>query len=438
MVATRRLKLLAESVTTRCENIPLPAVAAVSGGADSAVAAWLVAQAGGGRAIHVDHGLAASPRLRAAAVGICTALGLDLDVVQVVPAGRSEGLLRSARYRALWEGTSPDDQVVLGHTADDQAETVVINLLRGAGIEGLAGMPVLRGRLVRPMLAVTRSETRELATLLGLPWIDDPTNRDLRHLRNRIRLELIPHIERTLTASFSAGLVRTAASLGADRAIIEQATDQVPVEKDPNGARVEVTSLFHPGAEVAARVVRRELTRLAGGWPPDRATVARVLEVATGRRRATEVRGGVTATREAAYLHLYRSGAPAEPVELRPGTVRWGGIRLDARLVDAPPVVPFTMWSAVIPIGASGQWPIVRSAEQRDTVGLPGLEQPVRGAIEEAGLQAIDGAGWPLVEHDGRIVWVPGVYRSGSPPRDGGRYLCAVAVEDAAWGPFEP
>ncbi len=438
MVATRRLNDLAESVAARSEQIPQPAVAAVSGGADSAVAAWLVARAGGRRAIHVDHGLAASSRLRAAAVATCSVLGLDLDVVEVTPIGRSEGALRSARYRALWERTTPEEWVVVGHTADDQAETVLMNLLRGSGLEGLAGMPVVRGRLVRPMLAVERATTRELATLLGLPWVDDPTNRDLRHLRNRIRLDLLPHIERTLAPSFSAHLVRTAAALGADRVILDRVTDRVSVERDLDGARVDVTSLLEPGVEVAMRVVRRELTRLGGGSPPDRSAVMRVMDVATGRRRAAQVRGGVTAVLEGGHLRLERSGVGVEPVELRPGTVRWGAVRLDSRLVGTPPAVPLSLWGAVIPIGPGAQWPTVRAPRPRDTIGPAGEERPVPQAVEEAGLTELAGSGWPLVEQDGRIVWIPGVFRSGSPPGEGGSYLCAIAVEDAAWGPFEP
>ncbi|HEY5684031.1 MAG TPA: tRNA lysidine(34) synthetase TilS [Acidimicrobiia bacterium] len=439
MAETRRLRGLAATVADRSSAVGSPAVAALSGGADSAVAAWLVARSGSGRAIHVDHGQEGSGLLRSAARDIASVLGLDLKVIEVTPGGRSEATLRSARYGALWEHTRSDEWVVLGHTADDQAETVMMNLMRGAGLEGMAGMPAARGRLVRPLLGVWRSETRELATLLGLPWVDDPSNRDLRYFRNRVRLDLMPHIERSFAPAFSAGLVRAAAALRDDLAILDDAVGSIPVDRSPRRAAVPLDALRREGPELSARVVRREVARLGDGSPPNRDAVLRVIEVVDGRRRSAQVGGGITASRTGEVLCLEAAPRRSDPVEFRPGTLRWGALRLDVRLTERGPAIPFSNWAAVIPLAEPAGWPRIRAVEPSDVVGAPGRERPASQAIEGAGLATADDPGpWPVVEVGDRIVWIPGAYRASSTRGEARSYLCAVAAEDEAWGPFAP
>ena len=122
-------------------------VIALSGGPDSAAVAALAREAGiCTRAVHVDHGLPASPAMRAAAIAVAEKLGIQLEVVEVRPAGTSETELRAARYEALLEHVGPNETIVTGHTSDDQAETVLMNLFRGAGPRGLAGIPARRGQ----------------------------------------------------------------------------------------------------------------------------------------------------------------------------------------------------------------------------------------------------------------------------------------------------
>ena len=94
-----------------------------------------------------------------------------------------------------------EDWILLGHTADDQAETVLGNLLRSAGTRGLSGIRPQRDRFVRPLLEVSRSETRRLAALLDLPFVDDPQNDDLSIRRNRLRTETIPALAATYNPS---------------------------------------------------------------------------------------------------------------------------------------------------------------------------------------------------------------------------------------------
>ena len=125
---------------------PGPVTVALSGGADSAVLAWSLADRDDVVAVTIDHGLPGSAALVAAAERIASRLGLRHRVVTVAPRSASEGDLRTARLAAL-EAESAG-WIVTGHTADDQGETVLGNLLRGAGPGGLAGIPVRRGRFM--------------------------------------------------------------------------------------------------------------------------------------------------------------------------------------------------------------------------------------------------------------------------------------------------
>src|SRR6266851_3155153 len=221
-------------------------LAACSGGADSlALAAALAHEAprlglrAGG--VTVDHGLQAGSAERAAAVaGILTGMGLDpVRNVRVTVRGwpvngaRASGVsggqvgntspgpeaaARAARYAALDEvarGTGAA-AVLLGHTRDDQAETVLLGLARGSGARSLAGMPARRGQYRRPLLAVRRTATGAACAELGLePW-QDPHNRDFRFARARVRHQALPALEAALGPGVAEALARTASQLRAD------------------------------------------------------------------------------------------------------------------------------------------------------------------------------------------------------------------------------
>ena len=162
-------------------------VCGVSGGADS-LALLVLATAAGCRvtAVHVDHGLRPGSAAEAAVVAAAAArfgAGFRSERVEVADGPNLEARARAARLGVLGDGAAT------GHTADDQAETVLANLLRGAGVHGLAGM---RAGPTHPILALRRAETVDLCAHLGLEPVHDPTNRDPRFQRNRIRAELLP------------------------------------------------------------------------------------------------------------------------------------------------------------------------------------------------------------------------------------------------------
>jgi tRNA(Ile)-lysidine synthase len=197
---------------------------ACSGGADSLALATAAAFVGprAGRAVGlvtVDHGLQPGSADRAAAVA-------DWGDVRGRPGG-PEAAAREARYAALVDAARRSDAVavLLGHTRDDQAETVLLALARGAGPRGLAGMPVSREvdgiQLLRPLLGVSRADTRTACTAEGLqPW-EDPHNVDPAYARSRVRASALPALVDALGPAVLDNLARTATLLAADAAALD-------------------------------------------------------------------------------------------------------------------------------------------------------------------------------------------------------------------------
>lgn len=261
---------------------------AASGGADSlALLALAVAAGCHATAIHVDHGLRKDSAGEADLVAVAAAqLGAGFRAVQVhVGHGPNlEARARAARYAAL-----PTD-VMTGHTADDQAETLLVNLLRGAASNGLSAM---RPGVRRPILALRRHETEELCAAMGLTVFRDPTNTDPRHVRNRVRHELLPLLAEISQRDPVPVLVRQADIARADADLL----DELAAEIDPRDAR----SLSAAPTALARRAVRRWLR---GDHPPDAATVERVLAVARGEAAATDIGDGQSVRRSQQRLSV--------------------------------------------------------------------------------------------------------------------------------------
>jgi tRNA(Ile)-lysidine synthase len=199
---------------------------AVSGGADSLALAAAIAfeapRAGlPAGAVTVDHGLQPGSAERAGrTAALLRDLGLDPVVVVGVDVGTGggpEGAARTARYAALTaEAATHGARVALGHTLDDQAETVLLGLGRGSGPRSVAGMVVDRPPFWRPLLGVRRATTRAACTALGLPVWDDPWNTDPAYRRARLRAEVLPLLEDVLGGGVAPALARTADLLRED------------------------------------------------------------------------------------------------------------------------------------------------------------------------------------------------------------------------------
>jgi tRNA(Ile)-lysidine synthase len=178
-----------------------------------------------------------------------------------------------------------------GHTADDQAETVLLNLLRGSGLDGLGGMR----REGHPILGLRRAETHALCDHLGLTPVVDPSNLAPVHRRNRVRHEVLPLLDDLAGRDVAALLARQATLLRDEADLL----DLLAGEIDPTDA----AALSAAPAPLARRAVRCWLTA-GGAYPPDAASIERVLEVARGQAIACELTGGRRVARRAQRLRL--------------------------------------------------------------------------------------------------------------------------------------
>lgn len=242
-------------------------VVALSGGPDSlALCAAAVAEIGAVEAIVVDHGLqdrsaeiAARAAHTARMLGVHRATVVSVDVTG--PGGR-EAAARRARYRAL-DDHRTGRPVLLGHTLDDQAETVLLGFGRGSGPRSVAGMRAWDSPWGRPLLAVRRQQTEQTCHDLGLqPW-SDPHNRDPRYTRVRIRGEVLPLLEEVLGGGVASALARTATRLDEDDRFLDDLAETALRDiRDAEGGGVSGdTGLPVDRLEPLPSVVRRRLLR---------------------------------------------------------------------------------------------------------------------------------------------------------------------------------
>src|SRR5437763_8691690 len=306
-------------------------LAACSGGADSlalAAALAFVAPRRGLRAggVVVDHRLQPrSARQAARAAGQLTGLGLEPAEVVAVTVGGPGGLeaaARAARYRALGERALAlgAAAVLLGHTRDDQAETVLLGLARGSGSRSLAGMPERAGLYRRPFLGIGRDRTRAACAALGLQAWEDPHNSDTGYTRARVRHHALPALEATLGPGVAEALARTADQLRADADALDELARQAARRPGLSGPAMSVDALAALPAALRTRVLRA--AAIAAGCRPGSLTarhIARLDELVTGwhGQRWTDLPGRVRGLRQCGKLRFILGGrTPDTP----PGT----------------------------------------------------------------------------------------------------------------------
>jgi tRNA(Ile)-lysidine synthase len=312
---------------------PAPVLVACSGGADSVALAAAVAfeapragVAAGG--LTVDHGLQPGSAERARRTAdLLRGLGLTpvrVLTVDVGPDGGPEGAARAARYAALAEAAADlgdgGARVALGHTLDDQAETVLLGLGRGSGPRSVAGMVAHRPPFWRPLLDVRRAETRAACAHQGLPVWDDPWNTDPAYTRARLRAEVLPLLEDVLGGGVAPALARTAAQLREDLETLDAL------------AAAELARLTAEGGLPAAELarlpdaLRRRVLRgwLGAGGVPDLRAVhlhaVDALVVGWRGQGAVALPGGASVSRASGRLVLRPSGIREEstPTEEEP------------------------------------------------------------------------------------------------------------------------
>lgn len=283
------------------EAVAPPVVVGCSGGADSLALLALAAAADlAPVAVHVDHGTRPGSDAEAHLVAArAEMLDVEFRAEQVaVPAGPNyEARARAARYDTLERarGEIGAMAVLVGHTADDQAETVLLNVLRGSASAGLGAMPVARDRIIRPMLELRRADTESVCSTLGLEPLHDPSNDDVTLRRNWVRHEVLPLLSAGAGRDLVPVLARQADVLRDESAYL----DSLAHAAWPADGERSVRTLAAMPPVLARRAVRSWL----GPPPPALHEVERVLAVARGQARATEVAGGRRVWRTEGHLH---------------------------------------------------------------------------------------------------------------------------------------
>lgn len=411
---------------------------AVSGGPDSV---GLVALTRAARpdlrliVLHVRHGLRDDSADAATAVAVARRLDLPFAErrVEVLPTGEGiEAAARAARRRTLTELAAEHGlaAVLLGHTAEDQAETVLLNLVRGAGSTGIGGMrPEARDgdlRLLRPLLRLRRADVRAAADDSGLPSVEDPTNRDLDLRRARARHEVLPGLAALAGGPGDpvAALTRLAEIAAAEDDLLAELAGS---ELERLERRLGVFSLLAwaqlDGLHIALqrRVLRALLVARRGGaagLPADAVEAVRGLAVG----EAVTVPGALRAAREGPWLVL---GPERPPAATRPtplpaeGAVALGAIGAVLRVLPgappdgSPPAGP-QWWPLGTSIGLPRE-PVglrVRMRRPGDRLTLHGRPRPVGELQRAAGVPpSLRGLLPVIVDAGDAPLWVPGVGR---------------------------
>lgn len=274
-----------------------------------------------------------------------------------------EETARAMRYTFLNETARiiGADKIATAHTADDNAETILLHLCRGTGLQGLTGIAPVRGALIRPMLCVTRSEVEAFLQAEGLPHVEDSSNRDEYYARNRVRRQVMPVLE-GLYPGFARRVSENAAALRQDEDYLtrqgrELASRAVCTEDE---VAIPAAVLAHAPKPVAVRAVRQLLSRLREG--DDSCTAAHLegmLELCRSQAPSGEMHlpGGMLAVREYELLKLTRASTPEEwQMELTPC------------VYEGQRPTPLEMWLSREKIPAVH----VRTRQEGDTLKLPG------------------------------------------------------------------
>lgn len=416
---------------------PLPAgaaaVCAVSGGPDSTALAHLVAAARDDLRLvlgHVRHGLRDDRDDLAAVHRLASRLDLPVRVAQVavVPDGQGlEAAARARRYRALRRIAQDAGAgwLLVGHTADDQAETLLLRLARGTGVTGLGGMAPVRDGIVRPLLRVRRADVRRLVADAGLTVVDDPMNHDPARGRTHARHAVLPALERVAPDPVGA-LARLADLARADDRRLDAEAGALVAGARRYGpvCALPADVLDALDRALARRVVHRLLADVGGRrHPPGAAHVAAVLRLAGG---AAHHAPGCVVSRGGGWVAFAPAGVtPPPPAAVAvPGTTPWGGTTITAGTEPARGVPPPAggrpaSVSALAPGGdpalarvvlRDGAGPLaVRARRPGDRIATRAGTRKLQDVLVDAGVPRVARDLVPVVTAGDQPVWIPGL-----------------------------
>lgn len=395
---------------------PGPLLLALSGGIDSctlldALARSAAARARGLRAIHVDHGLnASSGEWAGHCATLCAALDVPLAIERVV-VDRSgvagpEGAARTARYAAIATAMLDGELVLTGQHADDQAETLLLRLLRGSGIEGLAAMRPLRrfahGWLVRPWLELSRATIAAQAQARGLRWVEDPSNASQDADRNYLRHAVVPALHARWPDA--AALLARSATLaaGAARCVDERVALELARVQGSDHATLAIPGFLALAGFLRGAVLRAWLA--ANGCDAPLRAVREIEATVVGARQDAEpcVRIGAFAVRRYRdLLYVDRHRAPLPP----DWRAAWNG--------DAPLSLPNELGTLRIEPALTLRLEVrARHGGERIRLATNRPSQSVRTTLQGLGIPPWQRAAAPCIWLDGELAAVGDWLRS--------------------------
>jgi tRNA(Ile)-lysidine synthase len=376
-----------------------PLLVMVSGGGDSVALLDIAHRLGASvTALHVNYGLREGADADEALVRqLCDERNIPLTAERIsLPAeGNLQELAREARY-SLAEQQAEGDYAA-AHTASDQAETVLYRLAVSPGSRALHGMPPRRGRLVRPLLEVTRDEVRDYLRAHRLEWREDPSNADRRFARARVRHDVLDAL-RELSPAAERTIAETARQLRDEAEVLDAAVAEA-LEELGGGPALSLDAL----RELPPALQRLVLRSLAG-QALSREELGRLLGVGNQGTTSLDLAGGLRAVAEYGTLRFTRAAAaePPAPVALTvPGRARFGDWEIEARL-EGPGDVAVTDLASAITVRA---W---RDGDRMRPVGLGGSKS-LQDLFTDRKVPRALRRTLPVVESDGEIVWVAGV-----------------------------
>jgi len=396
-----------------------PLLVMVSGGGDSVALLDIAHRLGASvTALHVNYGLREGADADEALVRqLCAERNVPLTAERIsLPGeGNLQELAREARY-SLAEQRADGDYAA-AHTASDQAETVLYRLAVSPGSRALHGMAPRRGRLVRPLLEVTRDEVRDYLRSRGLEWREDPSNADRRFARARVRHDVLDAL-RELSPAAERTIAETARQLRDEAEVLDAAVADA-LEELGAGAAASAVGSGGPGAGAPGLAapalsldalrehppaLQRLILRSLAGRALSREELTRLLAVGNQGSTSLDLGGGLRAVAEYGTLRFTRAAdaEPPAPVELTvPGRAHFGDWEVEARL-EGPGDVSVTDLAPAVTVRAWRDGDRMRPAGVGGSKSLQDLftDRKVPRALRRT---------LPVVESDGEIVWVAGV-----------------------------
>jgi tRNA(Ile)-lysidine synthase len=410
-----------------------PVLAAVSGGADSMALMHLLHRAGLACGIaYFDHQTRQGASTEdgrfvaeaARALGLPFHLGgADIAALAITSSESFEMAARRARYAFLLDTARAHGYAAIatGHHADDQAETVLLRLLRGSSPAGLAGIPPTRVEngvhIIRPLLESTRVEIRVWLENEGIPWREDVTNAETDALRNRVRHELLPLLAREINPGITAALNRVAALQRMDSALLEKLATSAQNEIDAGAGRVARAAFRALDTALQFRCLADRIRGVGGDADFEIVSRAVAFMVHGPAGKKIDLGNGKAVFLSADHALFAPMNAESSTDEIRlpiPGAASDFGRHFTARPLDALPPVPLAAYChagrQVFDADAITNAFVIRHRRTGDRIRPLGMEgtRKLKDLFNDRGLTLPERVQQLVVESGGKIIWIPG------------------------------